>query len=259
MIRQLALLTTTIALATAPLHADPIPVRQTQGTMHGFLQIRSEGGVIVGHGELLQTAHGTRVTSELILRFKDGSVDDETAVFTQEHTLSLISDHHIQKGPYFPKLLDMLVEANGQITTKSIGKDGKEQVETQHLDLPPDISNGIIGPLLLNVSANSAPFKLSMVAPVGKGRLVKLDVTPEGEQTFTVVGIKRKAQVFRLHIDLGGVIGVVAPIVGKQPDDIHVWVIEGNAPESIRVVQQLYGGGPVVSVELAGTTFPHAK
>ena len=259
MIRQLALLTATIVLATAPLHADPIPVRQSQGSMHGFLEIRSEGGIVIGHGDLIQTAHGDRVTSELLLHFKDGSIDDETATFTQNHTFSLISDHHIQKGPYFPKPLDMLVEANGQITTKTIDKDGKEQVETQHLDLPPDISNGMIGPLLLNVPANADPFKLSMVAPVGKGRLIKLDVTREGEQPFTVAGVTRKAQVFRLHIDLGGVVGVVAPIVGKQPDDVHIWVIEGTAPESVRVVQQLYGGGPVVSIELAGTTFPHAK
>jgi len=259
MIRQLALLTATIALATAPLHADPIPVRQTQGSMHGFLQIRSEGGIIIGHGELIQTAHGSRVTTELLLHFKDGSTDDETATFTQEHTFSLVSDHHVQKGPYFPKPLDMLVEANGQITTKTIDKDGKEQVETQHLDLPPDISNGIIGPLLLNAPSATDPFKLSMVAPVGKGRLIKLAVNSEGEQTFSVVGMTRKARVYRLHIDLGGVVGVVAPIVGKQPDDVHIWVIEGTAPESVRVVQQLYGGGPVVSIELAGATFPHAK
>ena len=259
MIRQLALFTATIALATTPLHADPIPVRQTQGSLHGFLEVRSEGGAVVGHGELIQTAHGSRVTTELILRFKDGSVDDETAVFTQEHTFSLVSDHHIQKGPYFPKPLDMLVEANGQITSKSIDKDGKEQVETQHLDLPPDTSNGIIGQLLVNVPANSAPFKLSLVAPVGKGRLVKLDVTPEGDQHFTVAGATHKAQVFRIHIELGGVVGVIAPVVGKQPEDVHVWVIEGTAPESVRVVQQLYGGGPVVSIELAGATFPHPK
>ena len=32
-----------------------------------------------------------------------GSVDDETATFSQEHDFRLIiSDHHIQKGPSFP-------------------------------------------------------------------------------------------------------------------------------------------------------------
>jgi len=251
---------TTLVLApllTATLHADPIPVHQTQGAMHGFLELRSETGEILGHGDLLQTAHGATVTTQLVLHFNNGSIDDETATYTQEHTFHLLSDHHIQKGPFFPKPLDLTVEANGQITFRSVDKDGKEKIDTQHLDLPPDLSNGIIGPLLLNVPANTPEFKLGMVIPVdGKGRLIKLAVSPESEQPFTVAGITHKATVFRLKLELGGAVGVIAPVVGKQPSNVHVWVIEGSAPELVRVQQQLYDGGPIVSIEFAGTTFP---
>ena len=248
---------TTLILAvfiTNLLHAGPIPVRQSQGTMHGFLQLRSASGELLGHGDLLQTAHGATVTTQLVLHFNDGSLNDETATYTQDRTFRLLTDHHIQKGPFFPKPLDLTVEANGQITTHTLDK-----TETQHLDLPPDIANGIIGPLLLNVPADTPPFQLDMVIPTaGKGRLIKLDVSPEPAQSFTVAGVPKKAAVFRLKLELGGVIGVLAPVVGKQPQDVQIWIAEGPAPELVRVVQQLYEGGPMVSIEMTGATFPHA-
>jgi len=47
------------------------------------------------------------VSCRTIFTFKDGSVDDETTVFSQRHTFRLISYHHIQKGPSFPHPMDL--------------------------------------------------------------------------------------------------------------------------------------------------------
>ena len=135
-------------------------------------------------------------------------------------------------------------------------KDGKEKVETEHMDLPPDLSNGLVAVSLVNVRPDAAPFKISMLAASGKGRMIKLAIEPIGEQPFRAVGVPRKATVFRVHIEIGGVAGVVAPLVGKQPDDEMIWILEGAAPAFVRQVGQLYVGGPKVSVETAGTTFP---
>jgi hypothetical protein len=44
-------------------------------------------------GDMIQFAHGDRVTSRLIFRFKDGSVHDDTVVFSQSRTFRLLSDH----------------------------------------------------------------------------------------------------------------------------------------------------------------------
>jgi len=251
-----SILALALLCATLPVHADPIPVKHSQGTERGFLQIRSESGAILGHGDLVQTAHGTRVTTELTLHFKDGSLDDETTVFTQNGTFRLVSDHHVQKGPFFHTPTDTLVEANGKVTTRSIGKDGKEKVETQQIDLPPDVCNGMIGPLLSNVSATTQPFKLSMIAATGdKGRLIHLSIAPAETQKFSVVGMTYPATFFRIHIELGGVVGVVAPIVGKQPGDLFVWVTEGAAPQFVRLLGPLGEGGPPVSIELSGASF----
>ncbi len=239
--------------------AEPIPVHLTQGSARGFLLVRSEEGKVIAHGELVQAAHGERIITHLTYRFLDGSIDEETATYVQRGTFHLISDHHIQKGPFFPKAIDYLVDvASSQVTSRSFDKDGKQKVEVQHLDLPPDVYNGLIGTILLNTPARSPAFKIGMVAPTGKGRLIKLAMTPDGHGTFYDVGLPHSATIFRVKVELGGVAGVVAPVVGKQPSDTLVWVLEGEVPMLVRQVGALYEGGPLVSIELAGTSFPRS-
>jgi hypothetical protein len=232
--------------------AEPIHVVQTQGVSRGFLVVRSESGKVLGRGDFVQTAHGARITSRLILSFLDGSVDDDTTVYRQGENFVFVSDHHVQKGPFFSKPTDYTVEANGQVTSRSVDKDGKEKVEASHIDLPADVSNGMIGTLLLNVAKDTPTVHLSMVAGTGKGRLVQLEVMPDGEARFDLAGMRHTANVFRIKIKLGGVTGVVAPVLGKAPADVLVWVLEGEAPALIREVGQLEAGGPIVSIEVVG-------
>ncbi len=99
-------------LATGHLPAETVAVLYPEGSIHGFLALRTLEGKLLAAGDLTQVIHGSRVTSHLIFRFKDGSVDDETTVFTQRGQFRLVSDHHIQKGPGFPKPADVLIEAS---------------------------------------------------------------------------------------------------------------------------------------------------
>jgi hypothetical protein len=244
-------------LAPSTVNAEPIRVEHLQGTTDGFLLIRSESGAILGHGQLNQVASGDRVTMHLTFNFRDGSLDDEVAVFTQRNVFAFVSDHHIQRGPFFKTDTDMTIDAKGNVTLKTKDKDGKEKVETSQIDVPPDLANGIIGAMLLNLSSKTPDMSVGMVLPAGKGRLVRLHITPEGTRSFTpVVGEHRTANLFRIKIDLGGIAGVVAPMIGKQPSDIIVWILEDDAPVLVREVGQLSEGGPIVSIELAGTSFP---
>ena len=199
---------------------------------------------------------GDRVTAHLNFRFRDGSIDEDTAVYTQKTVFRLVSDHHIQRGPFFSKPIDFLVEANGNVTLRSQDKQGQTKVQTSHIDLPADLSNGIISILLVNVRPDTPPFKLAMIAPMEKGRLIQLDIQRAPQQSFScVVGYPCKAAVFRIKPQLGGLTGIVAPLIGKQPSDVFVWILEGDAPVAVREVAQLAEGGPVVSIELAGTIF----
>jgi len=246
-------------ILTSALHAEPIPVRHLEGRSRGFLVLRTESGAILGNGEMTQLAHGERVTYRMTYRFKDGSIDDEKATFSQHNTLQLITDHHIQRGPFFSKPLDLTIEASGQITSRSTDSNGKPKVEVTKADLPPDLSNGILCTIMENLLPNTPEFKIGMVAPAQKFRLLKLDVAPAGEGRFTIAGVRRTASIFRLKTDLGGITGVVAPLVGKQPADIYIWVAEGEAPATVRAIAQLYEGAPILSIELAGATFPSTQ
>src|SRR5439155_20033428 len=72
--------------------AEPVAVRHAEGLVHGFLVLRSPQGALLASGDLIQTARGNRVTNRLGLRFKDGSLHDETAVFSQAGHFQLLSD-----------------------------------------------------------------------------------------------------------------------------------------------------------------------
>jgi hypothetical protein len=238
--------------AATQVSADPVPVRRTQGTFHGFLVLKTLEGATLAAGDLIQVAHGNRVTSRLIFHFRDGSLDDQTTVFTQRGVFRLVSNHHIQRGPSFPNPLDMFIDAaTGQITSRD--KDGK--TIQNHLDLPADIANGLPLVLLLNLDPAAPPARLSMIAPTEKPRLIHLLVATEGEDSLTIGGISQKATKYRIKIELGGITGLVAPIVGKQLSDIHVWVLGGDAPAFVREEGQFYEGGPVWRIELTAPVF----
>jgi hypothetical protein len=251
-----ALASALVSVVVPMSHADMIPARHPQGTLHGFLELRSEGGVVVAAGDIYQNVRGDRVTSETVFHFKDGSVDDEVTVYAQRRDFQFISDHHIQKGPSFPHPVDALIEADGKITVRSEDKDGKEQVKTDHMNLPPDLSNGMIPIAVENRDGHSAPKTLSMIVLTPKPRLVKLVITPVGESDVSVVGAGRKAIHYQIKIDLGGIIGVIAPLVGKAPPDIEIWTIGGQATTFAKEVGPLYAEGPLMTIQLASPVWP---
>jgi hypothetical protein len=244
-----------IVLGTAA-SAEQIAVKHIQLPMHRLMVARSDAGKTLAIGEFTQVVQGDEVTMRLIYHFADGSIDDETTTYRQQGRFQLVRNHHIQKGPFFEKPVDFAVEAaTGIATTRTTDKSGKIHVETEHVNLPDDVANGFVGSLLLNVPQDTTPFRVGMLVPVGGGRLIKLLISPEGEQAFQATGQTLRARVFRIHPELGGIVGVIAPLIGLQPKDVMVWVLEGEDPAVQRIVGQLGGYGPVVSSELEGSSF----
>ena len=226
--------------------AEPVRVRFSQGSSHGFLALRTLDGKLIATGEATQTVHGDRVTSRLIFHFRDGSIDDDVTVFTQRDVFRLISDHHIQRGPSFPEPMDFLIDAiTGNLETRT--PDGT--VIKNHLDLPPDVSNGLPPNLLLNIPPSTSETKISYVLPGKKPRLIRVSIKPTGTLPFTVGSLRRRATDFTLHIELGGAAGVIAPVIGKQPPDYHIWLQSGAPPTFIREEGPLYEGGPGWRIE----------
>jgi hypothetical protein len=232
--------------ATAALRAEPITVRYAQGSSHGFLALRTLDGKMIATGESTQTVRGDQVTSKLVFRFRDGSIDEDETVFTQRRAFRLVSDHHIQHGPSFPKPIDFLIDmASGNLTFRQ--EDGT--VSKEHMDLPDDLSNGLPPNLIINLLPTTPETKISYVAPGKKPRLVHILIRPAGTMPFSAGSFHGKATDFDLHVELGGVVGVVAPILGKEPADYHIWLQSGRPPAFVREEGPLYEGGPIWRIE----------
>jgi len=255
---SLALLLASAALLPpGTLSAAPVAVRHTEGLVHGFLVLRTLEGDTLADGDLIQVAHGDRVTNHLVFSFRDGSVRDETAIFSQRGNFRLLNYHLVQKGPAFQRPMEVLVDnATGQVRVRYTDEDAREKVISDRLELPPDVANGMIFTLLKNVRPDGPPTAVSMVAATPKPRLVKLVVTPRGEEPFSIGGSRRKAIHYVIKVEIGGVAGVVAPLLGKQPPDIHVWILGGEAPAFVKSEGPLYLGGPIWRIELTSPVWP---
>lgn len=241
-----------ILIQAGPLKAEPIPVRYPEGTAHGFLALRTPEGKLLAAGDLTQVLHGNEVITRLVFRFKDGSLDDDTTVFSQHGVFRLISDHHIQRGPSFPHPTNVFIKAaTGQVTVRYQDKD-HEKVDTEHMDLPPDLANGLITTLLNNISPGAKETRVSYIAGAPKPRIVHLLITPNGDDRFSVAGSPHKATRFTIKVEIGGVIGMIAPLLGKKPADANVWIVGEGAPAFVRADEALYVGGPIWSIENAG-------
>ncbi len=238
------------------LPAEPVSVRYTEGSIHGFLSLRTAGGKVLAAGDLTQTVHGDQVTSRLVFHFKDGSLDEDTTTFTQRGTFRLLTDHHIQKGPIFPHPSDTLIDVNTGKVIVHYSEEGKERIATEHFDLQPDLANGDIIDLVQNISPETKETTLSYVAITPKPRLVKLKVRPLGEDRFTVDGYPYQATKFQVKIELGGVAGLIAPMVGKQPPDMYIWVSEKEVPVFVKSMAEQYVGGPVWNIQLSSPVWP---
>jgi hypothetical protein len=230
---------------------------------HGFLGLRTLEGVPLADGDLVETTvptrGGNRVTVRLSLRFKDGSLHEETSVYLQQKTFRFVSDHVVQKGPAFKTPLESTIAADGQVEVHYRDDDGKEQTIAERLKLPPDVANGMTLALLKNISARTPKTTVSMVAITPKPRLVELEITPAGEDPFSTAASARKATHYVVKVHVPGVTGAVASLLGKIPPDSHVWVLPGEAPAFVKAELPLFPDGPVWRLELLSPVWPSGE
>jgi hypothetical protein len=237
--------------------AESVAVRHAEGVTHGFLTLRTLEGQILADGDLIQSAQGDRVTSRLVLHFRDGSLQDETVVFSQRRRFKMLRDHLVQKGPAFPHPMDVSIDgATGRVAVRTTDDDGKEKVLSERLDLPPDVANGMLLALIKNIRPDAARTTVSMVAATPKPRLVKLVITPAGEEPFSIGASPRQAMHYVAKVEIGGVAGLVAPLVGKQPKDSHIWILGGDAPAFVKSEGPFYQDGPSWILEPACPVWP---
>jgi hypothetical protein len=246
-------------LGTTTLPSETVAVRYPEGVVRGFLALRSVDGDVLADGDLIQFSRGDRVTSRLVFHFKDGSIQDETAVYSESGRFRLLSSHLIQRGPSFPSPLELSVDvAAGRVKVRDLKGDG-EEIADESMELPDDLANGMLFALLKNIPPGDASTTVSLLAATPKPRLVKLEITRAGEETFAVAGASHTATRFRVKVEIGGVTGLIAPLVGKQPPDTFVWILGGDAPGFVKSEGPLYQGGPTWRIELACPSWPRGS
>ncbi len=247
------------SLLIFPVDADPVLVRHVQGYVHGFLVLKDTDDKILASGGSTQILHGNRVTALLTLNFRDGSLYQETSVFSQQKTYRLLTYKQVMKGPAFkvPQTLT-LDTATGAVHVQYTDKDGKDKTIDDRLSLPPDLANGILSTLLTDTDPK-VDTTLSMVVSTPKPRVVKLKVSSPGQDSFSIGGVEAKATHYVIKIDIGGVTGAVAKVVGKQPPPAEMWIAAGSAPVFLKSEAQMFEDGPVWRIEQTGPTWPRAQ
>jgi hypothetical protein len=230
--------------------ARSVAVRYPEGTSHGFLQLHAADGTTLADGALTQHRRGSRVTSRLRFDFRDGSLYEDTTTFEEGRQLRLLSDHVVQRGPAFPTPMDVLIDAPAQQVRVRYSDKGEVKTETEHIAMPADLANGLISTLLRNLPDDTSSIAFSYIAATPKPRLVKLVVSTAGRDPVTVGAVKLEATHYVVHVEIGGVTGVLATVLGKQPPDSHVWLLRGDPPAFIRAAQPFYSDGPLWRVDV---------
>src|SRR6516165_7700837 len=179
----------------------------------------------------------------MALRFVDGSLQDETVVFSQHGHFRLLSDHLVQKGPAFPVPLEVSIDGVRGTDAVRWEEKGETKTANERFDPPADLANGFVATLVKNLDPERARSTLSMMATSPKPQLVRLVVAPAGVDPFAIGETARKAHKFVIQVDLGGVTGAVAPLVGKQPPDTYLWISQGDAPTFVKSEGPFYVGG----------------
>ncbi len=221
----LAAIVLSIALV-ASAEAAPVAVRYVEGTSHGFVVLRSYRGALLASGQLIQTVRGERVETRLFFHFADGSLYDETVTFTQHSVFRLVAYHLIQRGPAFGEASS---EASFDRDSGRYRASSGDKSAEGALDLPEDLHNGMTGMLLRNLPAGSRATGYLM-AFTPKSQLVRSDMGPEGEERFTVGDATLTSVRHLVKLDIPGLKGAIANLIGKDPPDIRYWV-SSDVPE----------------------------
>jgi len=243
-----------IALApVAPAVAEPVTVRFSETVTHGFLVMKASGGAAIAHGEFIQHPEGERIQNHLVFRFADGSIYDESVVFTQRRVFRLMSYKLVQKGPSFPEASEVSFDReSGRYRARS-GKDTSEG----KLDLPADLHNGLTGLLLKNLPPGTSATG-HLVAFMPKPHMLTTKMSREGEDKYEVGDLTRTATRWLVNLEIPGAKGVVASLLGKDPPDLRFWIAAGPAPGFVKFEGALYLKGPRWQVEMLGPRWPDA-
>lgn len=235
--------------------AGLIPVRYSEGTLHGFLELQGEDDSVLAHGDLLQVPSDSGLESRLVFHFRDKSFFEETTRFTQHQVFRMQSYHLVQRGPAFPQDLDATLSIDGTYLVQTVShQDGKTDRYEGKLDLPEDTYNGLPVVLAKNLR-NGDTTEVHLVAFTPRPRLIGLEISFVAASSVLLGGRAKATAHYRLKPRLGALTAFFAKLLGKLPPDSHVWVVTDEVPAFIHFKGPLYSG-PTWQMSLTAPTRP---
>jgi hypothetical protein len=239
-----------IAILTAPAaFAELVAVDHLEGGSHGFLTLTALDGTPLADGEVTQIADNDKVTGHLVFKFKDGSLYDDTAVYSQHGQFRLISDHRLERGPSFKHTIETSIDMRtGAVNVRYDGT-GKEKIIATRRKLPEDLANGIFIMLLNHIPGKAQQTTVSFLATTPELHVVNLVMTRGTAETVHHGEIKTRIVPYVVHVKIPGLAGALAAVAGKQPRDMKIWVMDGTAPAFVRFEGALFLGGPMWRIE----------
>jgi hypothetical protein len=233
-------------------NAEPVAVRFPEGVTHGFVTLRGERGDVLAHGELIQAPKADSLDSRLVLRFKDGSLYEETLTFSQKRVFRLLAYKLVQRGPSFPEATEITFDrASGRYRAKV----GDEAPAEGDLELPEDLHNGMTGMLVRNLPAGASGYG-HVYAFTPKPRLLRTTMRPEAEDRYYVGDTAHTATRYLVTMEIGGLTGVVAGVLGKDPPDLRFWASTGPAPGFLKFEGAMFLNGPRWRIEPGTLRWP---
>jgi hypothetical protein len=226
--------------------AEPVAVRFTEGVARGFPVLRSIGGEVLAHGDLVQLTAGDRVQSRLVFRFRDGSLYDETVTFSQRDVFSLITYRIVQRGPSFPETIEASVDrVTGRYHVRyRADEDSPEEVHSGSTEIPADVANGLLGTLLKNLEPGASKM-VSIVAFTPQPRMIRMLLEPMAAEPITMAGMPIPATRYQITPQLG----LMASLLVTDLPDVKTWIATGDAPAFLRFEGPLYLMGPVWRID----------
>ena len=246
------------AVATRAAEAGAVTVRYAEGVTHGFLTLRSTAGDVLAEGDLLQVVRPEGVDSRLVFRFRDGSLYDETVVFSQNKIFTLLRYRLQQRGPSFPEEMEVSVERagdQGRYQVKSRRAGGEADTATGEIELPPDTYNGMFIMLLKNLPKGAAET-VHVLAFTPKPTLIQVELMPQAAETVLAGDRRIPVTHYVLKPKLGLLRGAAAALFGKTPPDYHCWIATADLPAFVAIDGPLYTGGPIWRFETVSPRGP---
>jgi hypothetical protein len=192
-----------------------------------------------------------------VLNFKDGSLRDERVTFSQDDVFRVEAYRLMQHGPSFPISEISFDRETGRFAARTQQTKADEVREASGaLEMPADLYNGMALVLLKNLPPTSvASVRMAVFTP--KPRIIQMQLIPEEEDVVRHGSATRTARRYLVKLEVGGLTGVLASLVGKDPPDMRYWLVTGEVPAFVRFQGAMFLKGPIWRLELTTLELPN--